>query len=47
MDQGLCNVYVYKDQGCDCAQEILPIEDYLRNPELLCLEKQCRSGANA
>lgn len=28
-DVGLTNVYVYDDKGCDCAQENLPLEDYL------------------
>jgi len=41
------NVYVNKDRGCDFAQENLPVEDYLGNPALFYLEKQCRSGANA
>ena len=38
------NVYVNKDRGCDCAQENLPVDDYLRNPELLYLEKQCQES---
>ena len=38
---GVRNVYVYKDQGCDCARENLPIDAYLGNPERLYQEKKC------
>ena len=41
IDQGLRNVYVYKDQGCDCARENLPVDTFLGNPELLYQEKKC------
>ena len=41
MDQGLCNVYVYKDQSCDYARENLPVNAYLGKPELLYQEKKC------
>jgi hypothetical protein len=41
MDQGLCNVYIYKDQSCDYARENLPVNAYLGKPELLYQEKKC------
>jgi pyruvate formate lyase activating enzyme len=28
-EAGLTNVYVYDDKGCDCAEENLPVADYL------------------
>jgi len=40
-EAGLTNVYIYNDQGCDCAQTNLPVESYLENPDLLFAEKKC------
>ena len=41
MDQGFCDVYAYKDQGCDCARDNLPVDAYLGTPERLYQEKKC------
>lgn len=39
---GLRNVYVYDDQGCDCAKENLPIDAYLSSdPQSLHAVKKC------
>lgn len=39
---GLRNVYVYDDKGCDCAQENLPVADYLtQSPEEVYSVKKC------
>ena len=39
---GLRNVYVYDDQGCDCARENLPVAEYLsQDPTALHAVKKC------
>ncbi|MBE9516433.1 MAG: hypothetical protein IME93_05595 [Proteobacteria bacterium] len=43
--QGLKNVYVYADQGCDCAKENLPPEVYLgREAAELYETKKCSAS---
>lgn len=43
-DAGLTNVYVYADQGCDCATENLPVAAYLdSSAESISAVKQCVS----
>ena len=45
MTDGLRNVYVYDDKGCDCAEENLPVAAYLtRAPEELHAVKKCAGG---
>ena len=44
-DRGLVNVYVYGDQGCDCATGSLPAETYLDEaPEAVNAVKQCSAS---
>ncbi len=44
-ERGLVNVYVYGDQGCDCATENLPAETYLDEaPEAVNAVKQCSAS---
>jgi pyruvate formate lyase activating enzyme len=41
-DAGLVNVYVYADQGCDCATENLPVSAFLDDaPESVNAVKKC------
>jgi pyruvate formate lyase activating enzyme len=43
--EGLRNVYVYDDKGCDCAAENLPVSAYLsRDPEALHTVKKCSAS---
>lgn len=42
---GLTNVYVYDDKGCDCAQENLPLDNYLsQDPTALHAVKKCAAS---
>lgn len=44
-DAGLNNVYVYADQGCDCASENLPVAAYLDNdPSVISAVKRCSAS---
>jgi pyruvate formate lyase activating enzyme len=43
--EGLSNVYVYDDKGCDCAEENLPLPAYLsRDPRALHTIKKCSAS---
>ena len=43
--EGLNNVYVYADQGCDCAGDNLPAETYLDDaPESVNAVKKCSAS---
>ena len=43
--EGLTNVYVYDDKGCDCASENLPIDAYLdQDPTALHATKKCAAS---
>jgi pyruvate formate lyase activating enzyme len=42
---GLQNVYLYDEQGCDCAQDNLPVDTYLdTDPESLHRVKKCAAS---
>jgi pyruvate formate lyase activating enzyme len=42
LSEGLNNVYVYNDKGCDCAQENLPVDSYLEgNAQDIYATKKC------
>lgn len=43
--EGLANVYVYADQGCDCAVDNLPVVAYLdADPEAVSAVKRCAAS---
>ncbi len=43
--EGLENIYVYADKGCDCAEDNLPVEAYLdADPEAVHQVKKCSAG---
>ena len=45
LEQGLKNVYVYADKGCDCATTNLPVDSYLSgSAEEIYTTKQCAAS---
>lgn len=44
-EEGLNNVYVYDDKGCDCAEDNLPVDAYLDvDTDILYQQKTCPSA---